>query len=182
MEVRIGTDRLLLRTIKKTDDEEIFAYSSEPNVGPNAGWEPHKSIEETREIMDEIFVDKKGIYGIEERESGKLIGSIGLMEDPKRQNVKSAMLGYAMSEKYWGRGYMTEAAKTLMWHAFMAEGIELISAYCYPDNKRSRNVLEKCGMTYEGTLRLCEERFDGVILDNLCFSVTKEEFFSKVVM
>ena len=77
---------------------------------------------------------------------------------------------------------MTEAAKTLMWHAFMAEGIELISAYCYPDNKRSRNVLEKCGMTYEGTLRLCEERFDGVILDNLCFSVTKEEFFSKVVM
>ena len=47
----IETERLLLRPVTEQDAEDIYEYSNSKNVGPNAGWKPHESIEETREIM-----------------------------------------------------------------------------------------------------------------------------------
>jgi putative acetyltransferase len=53
-------------------------------------------------------------------------------------------------------------------------GLDLISAYCYPFNKRSQRVLEKCGFRYEGCLRLAEKRYDGKVLDNNCYAITNK--------
>lgn len=174
--MEIETDRLRLRTIRPEDAEDIFRYSGEPNVGPNAGWKPHETIEETREIMELLFTDKEGVFGIVEKESGRMIGSVGLVEDPKRENPAARMLGYALSESCWGRGYMTEAVRAVLFYGFYKLHLSIISAYCYPDNERSRKVLAKSGFTYEGTLACCELRYDGVVLDNECFSLGTDEF------
>lgn len=169
----IETQRLVLRPIVERDAEAIYEYAQKANVGPNAGWKPHDTIEETREIMPLIFLDQKGVFGIVERESGKLIGSIGLIGDPKREHRRTRMLGYAIGEAHWGKGYMTEAAKAILEYGFDALDVDLISAYCYPFNERSRSVLLKVGFKYEGTLSLCEKRYDGEVLDHECYALRK---------
>ncbi|MCI1785977.1 MAG: GNAT family N-acetyltransferase [Bacteroidales bacterium] len=166
-----ATERLLLRHITENDAEDIYEYGREPNVGPNAGWKPHDSIEETRRIMSEVFIGKANVFGMVLKDSGKMIGSIGFMPDPKRNNTKSLLLGYAMSEKHWGRGLMTEAARCLISNASLELPINLISCTCYSFNDRSRRVMLKCGFEYEGCLRQCEQRYDGKIFDVECYSL-----------
>lgn len=173
----IETNRLILRTITKNDCKEIYEYSKEENVGRNAGWKPHESIEETKEIAKQIFIDKQSVWGIIWKESNKLIGTIGLIDDPKRENDKAKMLGYAISEHYWGKGIMTEAVEQIIKYGFKNMNLDLISAYCYPFNNRSRRVLEKFGFTYEGTLKRAEEIYNGNVYDNMCYVLLNKEKF-----
>ena len=167
--VKIETERLILRQITENDAKAVFEYSRDENVGINAGWKPHESIEETRKIMKLVFLDQENVFGIELKETGQLVGSIGLIADPKRQNDKTRMLGYAIGENYWNKGYATEAVQALIRFGFEKLGLHLISAYCYPFNERSKHVLKKCGFEYEGKLHLAEKRYDGEILDNECY-------------
>lgn len=169
--MNIETERLLLRPIIESDADDIYEYSKNKNVGINAGWESHKSIEETREVMKLVFLNQEFVFGIVLKETGKLFGSIGLIADPKRQNEKTRMIGYAIGEDYWGKGYMTEAVTALLRFGFEELHLDLISAYCYPYNEGSKNVLKKCGFRYEGRLRLAEKRYDGEVLDNECYAV-----------
>ena len=170
----IETERLILRPIEIGDAKDVFEYSKEENVGPNAGWKPHESMEETMELMKIIFMEQEGVFGIALKEDNKIIGSIGLIQDPKRENSRTRMLGYAISQKYWGQGIMTEAAKKMIEYGFETMGLDLISAYCYPHNQRSKGVIKKCGFTYEGTLKLCEELYDGNIYGNECYAICKK--------
>ncbi len=167
----LETERLILRPIKNSDANDIFEYSKNPNVGPAAGWEPHKSIEDTRKIMKDIFIGKENIFGMVLKSSGKIIGSIGLHTDPRRNNPRVLMLGYAMSEYCWGKGLMTEAAKAVIEYGFHELPIDMISCTCYTFNSRSRRVIQKCGFEYEGCLRQAEKRYDGKILDVECYSL-----------
>lgn len=172
----LQTERLILRPLTERDDKAIFDYSKNPNVGPNAGWKPHDDIEETREIMKTVFLGKEGVFGIVLRETGKLFGSIGLIPDAKRENDKARMLGYAIGEDYWGHGYITEAARAVIEYGFVELNLDLISAYCFPFNARSKHVLEKLGFKYEGSLAQSEVRFDGVVLDNECFAIMAKRY------
>ncbi len=172
----IETQRLVLRPVEYTDLEDIYEYSKHPEVGSNAGWKPHESLEETRQIMQEVFVGKEDVWGIVWKENEKLIGTIGLIQDDKRSHEAVRMIGYAIGKHYWGKGIMTEAAKAVVAYGFETLGLQLITANCYPSNLRSRKVLEKCGMTYEGYLRMVETLYDGRTVDHLCFSVSKEEY------
>ena len=174
----LETKRLVLRPIEASDDTAIYAYSKNPHVGTNAGWKPHESIEETRDVMKAVFLGKENVFGIVIKDSGVLIGSIGLVDDPKRDNEKAKMLGHAIGEAYWGNGYTTEAALAIIKYGFENLNLDLISAYCYPYNLRSKRVLEKLGFYYEGKLSKCEKRFDDAILDNECYAMSAESFFN----
>lgn len=172
---QIETERLMLRTIVEDDAADIFEYAQEQHVGYNAGWKPHESIEETREIMKQIFLNQPGIFGMVLKENRQMIGTIGLIKDPKRANPHALMLGYAMSEHYWGRGLMTEASKAVIDFGFNNPTVDVITCCCYSFNNRSRRVIEKCGFKYEGCIRRCEERFDGEVMDIESFSLLREE-------
>lgn len=74
--MKIETERLILREINENDINDMYEYSKEPNVGPNAGWEPHNSIEETKKIAKDIFINKEGVFGIILKENNKMIGSV----------------------------------------------------------------------------------------------------------
>lgn len=172
----IETKRLILRPIYADDAQDIFEYSKQPDVGPNAGWKPHESLEETIGVMNSIFINAEGVFGIVVKKTEKLIGTIGLVEDPKRDNKMAKMLEYALSNEYWGEGIMTEAAKAIVAYGFEKMGLNLISAYCYPHNERSKSVLNKCGLEYEGTLRQSEILFNGEVYDNECYSISRKRF------
>lgn len=174
--VKIETERLILRSIVDKDAADIFEYAREINVGPNAGWEPHENIEETKEIMKQIFIDQPNVFGMVLKANNKMIGSIGLIEDPKRANPHAKMLGYAMSEHYWGQGLMTEASEAIIDFGFKDSQTHIITCSCYTFNKRSRRVIEKCGFKYEGCLRQCELRYDAKVMDMDIFSLLREEY------
>ena len=52
----LETDRLLLRPFTLDDAEGLYAYASHPEVGPPAGWRPHRSVEESRQVIENIFI------------------------------------------------------------------------------------------------------------------------------
>lgn len=175
---KLHSERLILRPININDCDDIFEYASNPHVGPNAGWKPHESKEETLEIMKTLFLDKDTIWGIMLKDSQKLIGTIGLVDDSKRVNDQAKMLGYAIGEKYWGKGFMTEAAGEVLRYGFNGLQLDLISAYCYPFNKRSQGVIKKCGFIFEGVLKKAEKIYNGDIFDIECYALTADEYFA----
>jgi acetyltransferase len=175
----LTTKRFILRSITMDDIDDIYEYAKEENVGPNAGWKPHESREETIEIAKQIFIGQETVWAIVYKENPKVIGTVALIDDPKREYDRAKMIGYAISQNYWGRGIMTEVAKEVIEYGFEQLELDLISAYCYPFNLRSKRVIEKCGFQYEGTLKKAERVYNGEIYDNLCFALTKEEYTQK---
>lgn len=173
MEISIDTDRLILRRTLMRDAEDIFEYASANNVGVHAGWKQHETIEETKQIIETVF-SEDNVFALVLKESNKVIGSIGLIADPKRAYDRVRMIGYALGEAYWGRGYMSEAAKAMVDYGFETLDLLMISAYCYPSNERSRAVLKKLDFAYEGTLSLCEKSISGEALDNECYALKKK--------
>lgn len=171
----LSTKRLVLRPVLADDAEEIYEYCRNPLVGLRAGWKPHESLEETREIMRAVFLDKEGVWAIVRRDPRKLIGTIGLTGDTRRQNVPGVrMLGYATGEPYWGQGYATEAVHAALDYAFSQLRLALVSATCYPQNTPSHRVLEKGGFVYEGMLHRAERLYTGDMMDICCYIATPE--------
>ena len=70
------TERLILRHWLENDAEALFKYASDPDVGPRAGWQPHKSIEESRAVIRDIFSNDR-TWAIELKETSEAIGCIG---------------------------------------------------------------------------------------------------------
>ncbi len=174
---RLETPRLILRDWTEDDLEDLYGYASDPEVGPAAGWKPHESLEESRKILTEMFLGSTQVWAVEDRETGRVIGSVGLHGDAKRPGVPGVkMLGYVLARAAWGRGLMTEAVGEVLRYAFEEERLSMVSVFHYPFNSRSRRVIEKCGFRYEGTLRRASSRYDGVLLDDVCYALTAEEY------
>ena len=165
----IETERLLLRPFRESDAEAFFKCCQNPNIGNNAGWKPHGSLEESQEILRSVFISQSGIWAIILKEDGRLIGSVGIIPDPKRENPQARMLGYWLDESHWGKGYMTEAVQSVLDYGFNTLQLNLITANCYPHNERSQQVLKRHGFIYEGTLHQAELTYDGHLYDHQCY-------------
>ena len=174
------SERLIMRPFAKGDEQDIYDYARDPDVGPHAGWKPHDSIEESSSVL-KMFMDTKDelTFALVDRETGKVIGSLGLMKDFRRQGNKILEIGYALGKEYWGRGLMTEAVKAALKFGFGELGLEMITIYHFDYNRRSRRVIEKCGFKYEGTLRGGSKIYDGRVYDSFCYSMTREEYEGK---
>lgn len=174
---RIITDRLILRRFKLSDLNDFFEYAKNPNVGPNAGWEFHKNKEESLNLLNN-FVKSDEVWAIELKGESKVIGSIGLHKDRKRENKSACMMGYVLGEDYWGQGYATEAARAVIKYAFERMNASILSVYHYSFNERSKSVISKCGFKFEGVLRCSTVTQRGEIFDDCCYSMTREEYMN----
>lgn len=175
--ITLETERCILRPFEKADLWDFFAYAKNPNIGPNAGWPPHNSIEDSRVIL-QGFMDNEEVWALIYKENHKLIGSIGLHKDQLRSTCDVKMLGYVLSEDYWGRGLMTEAASKAIEFAFGQPDISFVTVHHFANNTRSKRVIEKLGFQYEGTLRHCSKIFDGTIHDLCCYSMSRMEWMA----
>jgi len=172
---RIETERLILRPWEKKDATALYAYAKNPNVGPHAGWKPHKDATESREIITEIFL-KNMCWCVTEKATGRVIGNIGLEDDIRRPGLGSKELGYSLDEEFWGRGIMTEAAKKLIVYGFEELKLNVMSINTSESNFRSQSVIDKCGFHFEGVLRNSSKEYDGTPRNLRVYSMLRSEY------
>jgi RimJ/RimL family protein N-acetyltransferase len=114
------------------------------------------TVEETRAQI-ERFRRQWGEHGLshwaaEDRESGRLIGRIGLLRHDDWPLADSPVeVGWVLDERFWGRGLATEGGRASLelWRERLLDDAQLISITA-PANRRSRAVMERLGLTYRG--------------------------------
>ena len=147
----LETDRLILREWKETDVNDFFEYASVDGVGQMAGWQPHKSIDESATIL-KMFIDGKKSFAVVLKENNKAIGSIGIeklsTEISGYENLVGRELGYVLNKDYWGQGLMPEAVKAVINYCFDTIGCDYLQCSCSPVNTQSARVMEKCGFRF----------------------------------
>ncbi len=148
------TSRLILRHWRDDDAEALYKYAKSKSIGPAAGWNPHKDVEESLMIIREIF-SKPETYAIVLKETMEPVGCIALMPQSD-SNIKFSSpydmeLGYWIGTPYWGRGLVPEAAKALIRRGFEELGCKNIWCGYFDGNNKSRRVQEKLGFSHVRT-------------------------------
>lgn len=172
------TGRLVLRRATAEDTEAGFTnYASDSEVTRYLTWNAYESVEPYREyLLGEIenypradhyswLIDLKGVG---------VVGAIAFVQVDKA--TESLDIGYVLGRKRWNQGIMTEAFREVMCFGFEEVGANRITGRHDVDNPRSGRVMQKCGMTYEGTLRQAACGNDGIV--DIChYSILASEYF-----
>jgi len=147
----LETGRLILRKISVNDAENIFEYAKDDEVTKNLVWATHKTIEDTKKFLAEGVGFMPPPWAIVCKTDNKVIGTISFMNyTPEHSRVE---VGFVISKKYWGRGFMTEVLKEVIKFGFEKLKINRIEAFCNSENAASAKVMEKSGMKLEGMSR-----------------------------
>lgn len=145
------TERLLLRPWTENDAEALYKYAQDPAVGPIAGWPPHISVENSREIIKDILSAPE-TYAVVLKETSEPVGSVGIMfgdcVHSADREEGDAEIGYWIGVPYWGQGLIPEAVKCLLKRCFEELHIKRVWCAYYDGNIRSRRVMDKCGFKF----------------------------------
>ena len=148
----LETERLILRPWREADAESLFNYASDPDIGPPAGWPPHESVENSREIIAAVLSAPE-TYAVCLKD-GEAIGSVGLKlkgSTDMTDREDECELGYWIGKPYWGQGLIPEACRELLQYAFTQLGMRAVWCGYYDGNEKSRKVQEKLGFVYRYT-------------------------------
>ena len=146
----LETERLILRPWGEDDAEDLYTYASDPEIGPPAGWPPHKSVDHSREILRAVF-SAPDTFAVCLKDNGKPIGSIGFHRNDLAEEEDEYELGYWIGKPFWGQGLIPEACRELLRYAF--EELHMRAVWCgyYEGNEKSRRVQQKLGFQYHHT-------------------------------
>ncbi|MDO4318341.1 MAG: GNAT family N-acetyltransferase [Lachnospiraceae bacterium] len=175
----LETERLLLRRWEESDAESLYEYAKDPAVGPPAGWPPHQSVEESRDVIRNVFSGAEA-YAVCLKSDNRAIGAIELMlngHTDMTDRDDECELGYWLGKAFWGQGLIPEAVREMLRHAFEDLGMKKVWCGYYDGNEKSKRVQEKCGFRYQWTTEnvdvpLLHEKRTGHVS-----CLTMEEFF-----
>ncbi|AEV94515.1 GNAT family N-acetyltransferase [Pediococcus claussenii] len=174
----IKTKRLLLRPVRLDDAKDMYEYTSNPDVVRYTTMTTATSVKQTYDGIAEFFIaNPVGKWGIESLAEERLIGTIDLRLD---SNNNAAEIGYALNEKFWGNGFMPEAASVVLKLGFEELKLHRIYAVHDIDNPNSGRVMKKIGMQKEGVLReaaYIKNRY----INHCVHSILSTEYFGKNV-
>lgn len=153
----IETKRLILRQFKETDLQAMYSnWASDPEVTKFLTWPAHQSVRVSETVLKDWIeeYDNNDFYkwGIVLKENGdEPIGCISVVHSDDK--IKMVKIGYCIGKKWWQQGMTSEALAAII-HFFIAEvGANRVESCYDPHNPHSGNVMKKCGMKYEGTMR-----------------------------
>ena len=177
---KLETERLILRRLKAKDSKEAFDnWCSNPNVARFTLWDAHKDVSVTERLYSmwekEYEFNDTFRWIVELKDTHELIGTIDVAS---KTFIKfgSVELGYCYGEKFWHKGYATEALKRVIRFLFDEVELDVLYADYMERNPNSGKVMEKSGMTYEGVQRGRVIDHDGIRNNIHSYSITKEEY------
>lgn len=175
---KLETNRLMLRPWVEGDAESLYKYASNPKVGPIAGWPVHTSIENSRQIINDVLSAKE-TYAVVLKETNETVGSIGLMIGDK-SNIDIAgdegEIGYWVGVPYWGQGLIPEAVQELVRHGFLDLNLKKIWCGYFEGNVKSKRVQEKCGFRFHSIIKDKPWPLMGDIRTEYITCMTKEQW------
>ena len=163
----LETERLILRPFTMADAEPMFRnWANDPAVTKHMTWPTHENVEVTKAVLTDWTqsYSRPDFYSwaIVLKENGpEPIGSISAVH--VRERTLCATMGYCMSKAHWGKGIMAEALTALVNFFFDEVGCNRVEADHDPNNPNSGRVMQKAGMTCEGTRRQAGRSNQGVI-------------------
>ena len=177
--ILIETDRLILRRFVIEDADAMYGnWASEDEVSKFLSWPTHSNVGVTKALLSTWIAnyEKPDFYNwaIELKEIGEVIGNISVVGNID-EKVAGVDLAYCIGTKWWGKEIIPEAGKAVIRYLFEEVGCNRIAAYHAKDNPKSGRVMQKLGMTYEGTLRQAEICNQGVV-DAVWYSILKDEY------
>ncbi|MEF2966178.1 GNAT family N-acetyltransferase [Paenibacillus sp. M1] len=174
----LESERLRLRRMDRGDARELHRYWSDPEVTKYMNIPPFSSVEDTCEMIDLLngLAESEDAlrWGIELKESGRLIGSCGF-NVWELAGAYRGEIGYDLGRKYWGRGYMSEALRMVLAFGYGTMGLNRIEALVDPRNAASRSLLRSFGFREEGLLREYQKTEIGFV-DLLMYALLKREY------
>ena len=176
----LETARLLLRPWQDGDAPVLYRWASDPEVGPQAGWPVHTSVENSLEIIHGPLGQPE-TYALVYKQTGEPVGSVGLFppEDycpPLDLPAGAAQLelGYWVARPYWGQGLAPEAGRAMLRRAFEDLGCTVVHCSHADFNSQSRRVIEKLGFTYRLTRNAVD--VDGNSRPTCCYVLPREDW------
>ncbi len=164
------TERLILRKFDEPDADAIFAMRSDRDVMRFIR-EPQNRNETLNwlKLVSRYWkTEKIGFCAMIEKTTNKFIGWCGLW---RLKETGELEIGYAIAREFWGNGFATEAARKFLGYGFDELNFEKIVAVAAPENRASRRVMEKLGMTFDHIGRFYER-------DLAHYSILKKDYFN----
>lgn len=155
--VRIETERMTLR-LPAHSDYRAWMMLREESRDFLAPWEPSWAGDHLsrKAFTNRVYWAARAHAGetalpvfLIRRSDNALLGALTL-DNIRRGPAQSGTVGYWMGEAHARQGYMREAIRAVVQHAFSVMDLSRIEAACLPENTASRGVLEKSGFKYEG--------------------------------
>ncbi|SFJ94968.1 MULTISPECIES: GNAT family N-acetyltransferase [unclassified Bacillus (in: firmicutes)] len=178
----LETERLMLRNWQESDYLDLYEYASDGRVGPNAGWAPHKNIEESKSIIN-MFIENGDSYAIVLKSENKVIGGLGLHDripDESLKDLKQREIGYVLNPKYWGKGYVPEVVNTVIKYGFEEMKLAIIWCGHYDFNLKSKRVVEKCGFNYKFSHDITLKQLEDKVVSSWFYNISKDEYYSRI--
>lgn len=148
---KIETDRFILRKVEKEDEINIFNILKKQDVIENLNMEIHKSIEDTRKLLEEY---QKGYeegtkypYAIIQKSTNRFLGVFLIKLDLYDEDCFEFTV--YLNKEDWGKGIYTEVLPYMEEVAFNDIGTENLRGFVKEKNVASSKVLEKCGFKLE---------------------------------
>ncbi len=173
--------RLLLREFVEADWPALHEVESRPEVARYQAFEPRTEAESRAYVLGAVAdqtAEPRTTYDLAVvlNSNGRLIGRCGLgLTDVE---LGEASLWYTLHPDFWGQGYTTEAARSLVDFGFRRLGLHRVWADCDPENPGSWRVLEKLGMRREGHL-LQNVKVDDGWADSYLYAILDHEWRAK---
>lgn len=150
----IETDRLILREVRPSDAEGFFELDSNPEVHRFLGNNPVKNIEQCKAVIDFIVRQYQdfgiGRWAVIDKKTDEFVGWAGLkyVTEPSNNRLNFYDLGYRLIERYWGKGFATEAAKASLKYAFETLKLDNVIGTAHVQNDASNKILKKIGFKF----------------------------------
>jgi len=153
----LQSERIILRRWTDDDAETLFKWASDHDLGPRAGWPPHKSVEESLDAIHTFFKNET-TWAVVLKETNEVIGCVGY-HPAEKSNIQieddCGEVGYWIAKPFWNKGLATEALKIVIDFCFNVKKMRMLYGDHFIDNPASGKVMEKCGFVPTGEERTC---------------------------
>lgn len=152
MKLILKTERLILREMLVSDAEALFEMDSNPKVHQYLWNKPLKNSSEVQSYIESVnnqyLENNIGRFVVVLKETNELIGWAGLKYNTEMVNNKIHFydIGYRLNERFWGKGYASEASFAWLDYGFNVMKIKVMEAAAHSDNIASNKILLKIGL------------------------------------
>lgn len=170
----LETQRLILREMTQEDLGDLCEILQDP-VAMTA-YEHAFSLEEV-----EIWLDRQreryrrdgvGLWAAVSRETGELVGQVGLTYQDIQAAAPALEVGYLLKRRFWRQGYATEAARGCKRYAFDLLGADAVVSVIRDTNAASQAVARRNGMR---PVSRFIKHYYGVDMPHDVYRITREE-------